>query len=60
MGEEHFLNNTDREKSNHSETWPSAIHPPQIPYGLAYKGTQVSVVRGPGLRVRAICLRWEK
>jgi len=51
---------TGKNQNIQRETWPSALHPPQIPYGLAYKGTQVSVVRGPGLTVRAIYLRWEK
>ena len=33
---------------------------PSISFGLAYKWSRVCVVRGPGLTVRAIYLRWEK
>jgi hypothetical protein len=36
------------------------LSPPQIPYRLANKWTRASVVRGPGLTVKAIYLQWEK
>jgi len=38
MGVEHWQNNTDREKSKHSEKpGPVPLCPPQIPHRLAYK-----------------------
>jgi len=61
MGVEHWKNNTYTVKSKHSEGNLAQCHcPPQIPYGLAYKRTQESVVRGAGLTVRAIYIQWEK
>ena len=39
---------------------PVPLCPPQIPYRPAHKWTWASVVKGPGLTVRAIYLRWEK
>jgi len=47
--------NTLREKPG-----PVPPCPPKIPYGLAYKWPQASVVRGPGITVTAIYLQWEK
>ena len=49
-----------KNQNTHRKPGPLPLCPPQIPYGLDYKWTRASVVRGPGLTVRAIYLRWEK
>jgi len=51
---------TGKIKTLREKPGPVPLCPPQIPYGLAYKGTWESVVKGPGLTVTAIYLRWEK
>jgi hypothetical protein len=51
---------TAKIKTFRDKLGPVLLCPPQIPYGLAYKWTQEAVVRGPGLTVTAIYLRWVK
>ena len=51
---------TGKIKTLREKPGPVPFCPTQIPYGLAYKWTQMSVATGPGLTVRAIYWRWEK
>jgi len=50
---------TGKIKTVREKPGPMPLCLPQIPYGLAYKWTWASVVKGPGLIVTAIYLRWE-